>query len=140
MWRRKVAGTKSRRFWNEPVSCFLFRSTPHSDNTDLERVFWSYGSVEVVVSILSRFITITILFDGSCIYFRFSEQPERLRFISMCSLGQATSEHKSWLHSNKCKTVHFAKISKSISFSFLFGLQHLILYFWLLPKHAPMSE
>ena len=55
---------------------------------------------------------------------RFLSSPKnlkRLRFISKRSLGQAaTSEHKSWLHSNKCKTVHLAKIpfSKSVSFPF----------------------
>ena len=96
------------------------------------------------VKILSLCIAVAFLFGGSCVYFRFLSNLKRLRFISMCSLGQATSEHKSWLHSNKCKTVHFAEISKSISFFLLSFLSSttLILSFGGLPppKMTPMSE
>ena len=77
-------------------------------------------------------IALAFLFDGSCVYFRFLSNLKRLRFISMCSLGRATSDHKSWLHSNKCKTLHFAKIPfyKSISFPLSFLSSTSILAFW----------
>ena len=83
------------------------------------------------VKILSLCIAVAFLFGGSCVYFRFLSNLKRLRFISMCSLGRATSEHKSWLHSNKCKTLHFAKIPfyKSISFPLSFLSSTLILAF-----------